>query len=82
MGAAYASTHKGLGRLAKIFYFADRLPYHIHQMKKDANLVGRNPKEEALLKKPDYRQRLAEALFHGVQRYAESLSHFQVAQNQ
>ena len=47
MGQAYASTHKGLGRLAKIFDFADRLPYHLHQMKKDANRVGRNPKEEA-----------------------------------
>ena len=40
-----------------------------------------NPREEGLLKKPDYRQKLAEALFRGVQRYAESLSHFQVAQN-
>lgn len=47
MGQTYAKTHKGLGRLAKIFDFADRLPYHIHQRKKDANLVGRNPKEEA-----------------------------------
>ena len=41
-----------------------------------------NAREEALLKKPDYRQKLAEALFRGVQRYADSLSHFQVAQNQ
>jgi N-acetylmuramoyl-L-alanine amidase len=40
-----------------------------------------NPREEALLKKPDYRQKLAEALYRGVSRYAESLSHFQVAQN-
>ncbi|HTX37283.1 MAG TPA: N-acetylmuramoyl-L-alanine amidase [Bryobacteraceae bacterium] len=39
-----------------------------------------NPREEALLKRNDYRQRLAEALFRGVQRYADSLSHFQVAQ--
>ena len=39
-----------------------------------------NLREEALLKRPDYRQKLAEALFHGVSRYAESLSHFQVAQ--
>ena len=38
-----------------------------------------NPKEEALLKKPDYRQKLADALFRGVSRYADSLSHFQVA---
>ena len=40
-----------------------------------------NPREEALLKKSDYRQKLAEALFRGVSRYADSLSHFQVAQN-
>jgi len=38
-----------------------------------------NPKEEALLKKPDYRQKVAEALFKGVSRYAEGLSHVQVA---
>lgn len=47
MGAEYARTHSGLGRLAKIYDFADRIPYHIHQMQKDAALVGRNPKEEA-----------------------------------
>jgi N-acetylmuramoyl-L-alanine amidase len=39
-----------------------------------------NAHEEALLKKPDYRQKLAEALYRGLSRYAESLSHFQVAQ--
>ncbi|MDE3167156.1 MAG: N-acetylmuramoyl-L-alanine amidase [Acidobacteriota bacterium] len=41
-----------------------------------------NPREEQLLKKPDYRQHLAEALYRGVARYAESLSHFQVARSQ
>jgi N-acetylmuramoyl-L-alanine amidase len=40
-----------------------------------------NMREEALLKKPDYRQKLAEALYRGVSKYAESLSHFQVAAN-
>jgi N-acetylmuramoyl-L-alanine amidase len=40
-----------------------------------------NAREESLLKRSDYRQRLAEALFRGVSRYADSLSHFQVAQN-
>jgi N-acetylmuramoyl-L-alanine amidase len=39
-----------------------------------------NPREEALLKKPDYRQKLAEALYRGVTRYSDGLSHFQVAQ--
>jgi N-acetylmuramoyl-L-alanine amidase len=38
-----------------------------------------NSREEALLKKPDYRDKLADALYRGVSRYAESLSHFQVA---
>ncbi len=41
-----------------------------------------NPKEEKLLKKPEYRQRIAEALFKGVSQYANTLSHFQVAQHQ
>jgi N-acetylmuramoyl-L-alanine amidase len=36
-----------------------------------------NAKEEALLRKPDYRQKLAEALFRGISRYGESLSHTQ-----
>lgn len=40
-----------------------------------------NPREEALLRKSDYRQRIAEALYRGVSRYANSLSHFQVAKN-
>lgn len=39
-----------------------------------------NPKEEALLKKPEYRQKIAEALFKGVSQYANTLSHFNVAQ--
>jgi N-acetylmuramoyl-L-alanine amidase len=39
-----------------------------------------NAREEALLKKPEHRQKLAEALFRGVFRYEQSLSHFEVAQ--
>jgi N-acetylmuramoyl-L-alanine amidase len=39
-----------------------------------------NAREEQLLKRPDHRQRLAEALYQGLSRYAQSLSHFQVAQ--
>ncbi|MBZ5725626.1 MAG: N-acetylmuramoyl-L-alanine amidase [Acidobacteriia bacterium] len=38
-----------------------------------------NPREETLLSKPDYRQKLAEALYRGISKYAGSLSHFQVA---
>jgi len=40
-----------------------------------------NPREESLLKKPDYRQKLAESLYRGISKYAEGLSHFQVAAN-
>ena len=40
-----------------------------------------NSREEALLSKPEYRQKLAEALFRGLTKYAEGLSHFQVAEN-
>ena len=47
MGAQYAATHAGLGRLAKIFDFAARIPYHIHPPQSAAALVGRNAKEEA-----------------------------------
>jgi len=38
-----------------------------------------NPREEKLLHRPDYRQRVAEALFKGVSQYANTLSRFQVA---
>jgi len=47
MGAEYAKSHEGLGRLAKIYDFAARIPYHIHQMQKDARKLGHNSKEEA-----------------------------------
>ncbi|MGC8794521.1 MAG: N-acetylmuramoyl-L-alanine amidase [Bryobacteraceae bacterium] len=38
-----------------------------------------NPREERLLKQPEYRQHLAEALYRGLFQYASTLSHFQVA---
>jgi hypothetical protein len=47
MGADYASTHDGLGRLAKIFDYATRLPLHLHQRQEHASLVGRRSKDEA-----------------------------------
>ncbi|HEY7400240.1 MAG TPA: hypothetical protein VH989_05010 [Actinomycetota bacterium] len=47
MGADYASTHEGLGRLAKIFDYATRLPLHLHQRQEHASLVGRRSKDEA-----------------------------------
>lgn len=47
MGAEYARTHKGLGRLAKIFDFAARIPYHLHQRQADMDRLGKTSKEEA-----------------------------------
>jgi N-acetylmuramoyl-L-alanine amidase len=38
-----------------------------------------NSADEALLRRPDHRQKIAEALYKGIASYAESLSHFQVA---
>jgi N-acetylmuramoyl-L-alanine amidase len=39
-----------------------------------------NAGDEALLRKTEYRQKIADALYKGVAGYAETLSHFQVAQ--
>jgi len=36
-----------------------------------------NPKDEANLGKPEYRQKVAEALYKGVSQYSQSLSHFE-----
>jgi N-acetylmuramoyl-L-alanine amidase len=38
-----------------------------------------NAADEALLRKPDHRQKIAEALYKGIAGYADTLSHFQVA---
>lgn len=38
-----------------------------------------NAREEAMLKRSDYRQKLAEALYRGMEKYTESLAHFQAA---
>jgi len=48
LGAEYAATHPaGLGRLAKLFDYGARLPYHIHPPQEYASLVGANSKDEA-----------------------------------
>ena len=41
-----------------------------------------NSREEALLKASDYRQKLAEALYSGMEKYAQGLSHFQAVTKQ
>jgi len=47
LGESYAAGHRGLGRLAKIFDYGFRLPYHIHPPQKFASLVGCNAKDES-----------------------------------
>lgn len=48
MGAKYAAEHPGgLGRLAKLFDYAARLPYHIHPAQAYASLVGATSKDES-----------------------------------
>lgn len=40
-----------------------------------------NSREEALLRRSEYRDKIAEALFQGLAHYADTLSHFEVAQS-
>jgi N-acetylmuramoyl-L-alanine amidase len=40
-----------------------------------------NARDEANLNKPEYRQKIAEALYKGLSQYSQSLSHFEVAAN-
>ena len=48
LGGEYARSHpQGLGRLAKIFDYAARLPFHIHPPRAFSSLVGHGPKDEA-----------------------------------
>ncbi|HEX3931188.1 MAG TPA: hypothetical protein VHW64_10800 [Nocardioides sp.] len=48
MGQEYAAAHPdGLGRLAKIFDYAYRLPFHVHPPQEYASLVGAHAKDEA-----------------------------------
>jgi N-acetylmuramoyl-L-alanine amidase len=39
-----------------------------------------NAHDESIMKRGEYRERLAEALYKGLAGYANTLSHFQVAQ--
>jgi hypothetical protein len=48
MGSAYAAEHPGgLGRLAKLFDYGYRLPYHVHPPQEYAALVGARSKDES-----------------------------------
>ncbi len=41
-----------------------------------------NASDEALLRRPEHRQKIAEALYKGIAAYANTLSHFQVAKSE
>jgi hypothetical protein len=69
MGEEYAKTHNGLGRLAKIFDYNARLPYHLHQRQADVNRVGRHSKDEAYFFPPDVDMGPHPETFFGVHPY-------------
>lgn len=69
MGEAYTAGHKGLGRLAKIFDYAARLPYHLHQRQPDVERVGRHSKDEAYYFPPDVDMGPHPETFFGVHPY-------------
>jgi len=69
MGKEYSRNHDGLGRLAKIFDYADRLPYHIHQMQGHARLVGCNSKEESYYFLEDVDMGISSETYFGVHPY-------------
>ncbi|RLP74554.1 hypothetical protein D9V32_12760 [Mycetocola tolaasinivorans] len=69
MGAEYASTHDGLGRLAKIYDFGARIPFHIHPPTAEAAKVGRNSKDEAYYFPPGVDMGAHPETFFGVHPY-------------
>jgi hypothetical protein len=47
LGADYASKHRDLRRLAKIYDYRGRIFYHFHQTQEEASKIGATSKEEA-----------------------------------
>ena len=73
-GIASASKNRGVKKAPFVVLIGATMPSVLAE-------IGflSNAREEANLKRSDYRQKLADALFRGLSKYAESLSHFQVA---
>ena len=69
LGSDYAASHSGLGRLAKIFDFGARIPYHVHPPADQAALVGRQSKDEAYYFPPDVDMGSHPESFFGVHPY-------------
>jgi N-acetylmuramoyl-L-alanine amidase len=73
--ASHTSSDRGVKRAPFVVLIGASMPSVLAE-------IGflSNSHEESLLRKPEYRQRIAEALYKGLSAYANSLSHFQVAQ--
>lgn len=72
--AALASKDRSLKRAPFVVLIGAQMPSVLTEI----GFVS-NAKEEAMLKKPEYRQKIAEALLQGIANYANTLSHFQLA---
>jgi hypothetical protein len=66
VGADYASRHDGLGRLAKVFDYSERVPFHIHPPTEQAALAGHRSKDEAYYFLPNTDLGLHPEAFFGV----------------
>ncbi len=69
LGREYASSHQGLGRLAKIYDFESRIFFHYHQLTEDARKLGFNSKEEAYFFPTDVELGRHPETFFGVHPY-------------
>jgi len=69
LGTEYAATHDGLGRLAKIFDFGARIPYHVHPPQREADRVGGRSKDEAYYFPPGVDMGAHPETFFGVHPY-------------
>ncbi len=73
--APAAAKNRGVKRAPFVVLIGARMPAILAEI----GFIS-NTKEEAMMKRPDYRQKLAEALYRGIAQYAETMSHFEVAQ--
>lgn len=72
-----ARDHRGVKRAPFVVLIGASMPSVLSEI----GFIS-NAHDESIMKRPEYRQRIAEALYKGVSSYANTLSHFQVAQRQ
>jgi len=71
--AAAARSNRGVKRAPFVVLIGAQMPSILTEI----GFVT-NTREESLLMKPEYRQKIAEAIFKGIKNYSESLSKFEV----